>query len=153
MAYERAIALKVSINILLSGEFHQSEGEYKPNYIEVNGKKISRITVIGTVVKKEGFDTIIDDGTGEIALAAFNNELDSTNEGDIVRVIGKIREREGQRNLVVEAVQKVNNNHLERRRLELEGIDWKKGEEDIKKGAQNKGESDVMLQIEEMDVE
>ncbi|MCD6522956.1 MAG: hypothetical protein J7K68_04355 [Candidatus Diapherotrites archaeon] len=140
MPFDRAVAFKVSIDTIHKGTFHKSDEEFKPSYIDVDGKKISRVNIVGTVVKKQGAEAVIDDGTGDVSLIAFRNELDRIEEGDVVRVIGKIRERDGERNIYVEALKKVDKAYLKLRKLEIE------------RNTQKEEDKDILLEIEEMDV-
>lgn len=118
MAVERAVAYKASIQDLLEGEFHATEGGYSPSYVQSKGREISRCHLIGTIVLAEQ-NPVLDDGTGEIVLKKFEGSL-SVKEGDIVRVIGKIRENQGERYISVEILKTLNNKKwLELRKKEL----------------------------------
>jgi len=73
---KRQIAVKVSISELLSGKYVREEG-LMPNYIETaDGKKISRVNIIGTVVFKFDEESlnyknfVIDDEPGGLPCTA-----------------------------------------------------------------------------------
>ena len=50
---KRQVAEKIRIKDILGGRYIQEEG-WTPNYVETdNGKKVSRVNIIGAVVEKE----------------------------------------------------------------------------------------------------
>ncbi len=100
-------ARKVKVKELLEGEYLSSEEE-APYLITPWGEKVSRARVMGTVVNKwvredGGYCTVhLDDGTGVISLRGWGEtvrELDELKVGDLVDVIGGIREYLGERYL------------------------------------------------------
>lgn len=77
---------------------------------------MNRCNVIGTIT---GVNPILlDDGTGQIKVLVFNEHI-KANAGDIVRVIGKVREKDGERFINAEIVRPVSEEWLELRKLEL----------------------------------
>jgi RPA family protein len=96
----------VTIADLLGGSFHASAGDYDPAYVNVRGLKITRVNIVARVARSEHEDVAVEDGTGEIRLRWFN-PLPEAAKGDVVRVIGKIREAEGERFISVEALKKL----------------------------------------------
>lgn len=103
--YERAVARKVSVKQVLDSEVHPSPGGYQPSYADINGLKAGRINLIATVIK-EGGQVLLDDGTGMLPARAFDTEMKVEN-GDVVRVIGKVRENNQEKYLAVEIIRKL----------------------------------------------
>ena len=146
--YERAIAIKIPIKTLQEGEYYQSTGDYNPHHIEVNGNQISRVNIIAKIKKKKD-DTYLEDETGKIKVVSFDIELD-VEEGDTVRVIGKIRERNEERFVAVETIVKVDEKELKLRKLELEKNPLPQPKP-LKK-EENKTEEDLEVEIEELEI-
>lgn len=125
---ERQTAKKVRIWDLMNGEFVKKEG-FEPNFIKTPlGEEISRARILGTIVTKfvgenERYAFItVDDGTDTIRLKLFKTikPFESFNIGDIIDVIGKVKEYEGERYLIPEIIRKVDDPNYEiLRRLEL----------------------------------
>jgi RPA family protein len=108
-------AQKVKVEELLQGDYAASE-EGVPYLITPWGEKISRARVMGTVVEKwlredgEYCTVYLDDGTGVISLRGWREgakELDELRVGDLVDVIGRVREYLGERYLVPHLLLKV----------------------------------------------
>ncbi|MCK4327332.1 MAG: hypothetical protein KAW41_02535 [Candidatus Diapherotrites archaeon] len=111
----RSTAYKVSVADLLGGEFKASQGEYDPAFVRVGLKEINRCNVVGTIVTESPM--VLDDGTGEIKVLSFDGL--SAKEGEAVRVVGKVREKDGERFISAEIIRPVGPEWLELRRLEL----------------------------------
>jgi RPA family protein len=113
---KRQIAEKARIKYILQGRYVQQEG-WNPNYIEaVDGRKISRVNIIGAVVSKEEGEEInynsiiIDDGSGKISARVFGEEikrLKNVNIGDVVLIVGRPREYGGERYILLEIIKKI----------------------------------------------
>jgi len=125
---KRQIACKARIADLVNGKYVKEEG-WTPNYIITKqGKHISRVNLIGTVISKnEGEQNyqslIIDDGSGSIPLRSFekNETINNTEIGDIIIVIGRPREYGSEKYIVPEIIKKINNNKwINVRKVELE---------------------------------
>lgn len=122
---KRQIAYKTGIKDILDSDYIKTEG-FEPNYLEINGQKISRVNVISIVVQKSERDNhkniLIDDGTGEISARIFedNSLLDKINVSDIVIIIGKPREFSAEKYILVETIKKIDSKWAEVRKLELE---------------------------------
>lgn len=115
MAIPRQTAYKVWISQILKGNFVKQEG-FAPNYIEVNGKQISRVNILATVVAKflsedENYGTItLDDGTETIRMKAFGPDVQKIKNikiGALVRAIGKVKQYEGEIYISPEVLRKV----------------------------------------------
>lgn len=108
---KRHVAYKVKIKSVLDNPYIKEEG-WEPNYIEVNGKKVSRVNIIGTIVlKNDKNHTVIDDGSGRVPLRVFEEgSFFSENEvGDVVTVIGRPREFGSEKYILPEIVKRVEN--------------------------------------------
>lgn len=125
---KRQVAYKVRISDILSGNL--TKDEFSAGYIKLSNYNVSRVNVIATVVYKpensSGYNNaVIDDGTGKILLRSFENigAFPKTDVGDIVLVIGKIREFNNERYIVPEIFKKLDNfMWLNVRRLELRKV-------------------------------
>ena len=111
-AQKRQVAYKVRISDILNASLNKGEGSLN---ITINGRSVSRVSIISTLVYKAedaGYASgIIDDGTGRISLRNFEKKaiFSKTDIGDIILLIGKIREFGNERYIVPEIVKKSNN--------------------------------------------
>ena len=137
---KRLTAIKTEIKDIIDGRYVKAEG-FESNYvITPNGLKISRARILGTVMTKfitedgnYGF-IVLDDETDTLRVKAFKNTkiFDNIEVGDLVDVIGKIREYDEEIYLSPEIVRKIKNpNFLILRKAEL--LNQKKEFEEIKK--------------------
>jgi len=128
----------------------------KPSYIITQfGEKISRVNLIATVTDKfEGEDqnyaTItIDDGSEAIRVKTFKEDvklLDGIFPGELVLVIGKLKEYNGEIYIIGEIVKKVQDNNYENlRKLEIlqKLIEQKSASDEIKKLANELSEEEL----------
>ena len=109
---KRQIAYKARVSDILNGSF--SKDELSAGYIKLNGVNVSRVNVIANIVYKSGDEqnhssALIDDGTGKILLRTFENTnlFSKADIGDVVLVIGKIREYNNERYILPEIVRKL----------------------------------------------
>ncbi|MFA4887212.1 MAG: hypothetical protein WC595_03295 [Candidatus Nanoarchaeia archaeon] len=118
METQRQTAYKIWISNLLSGTYTHSAGEWEPNYIQSDDKKISRVNLIGHVVDKfvkaEQTSTtlLIDDGTEKIPIRAWKEEsafLAGFEVGDLLLVIAKVRDYNNRIYLTPEIITKLDN--------------------------------------------
>lgn len=124
-SYQRQIAYKVSIFDILNGNF--TKDEFSAGYINLNGLNISRTNIIATIVYKSDQNSsyasaVIDDGTGRISLRSFENNIifSKADIGDVVLVIGKIRDFNSEKYIIPEIIKKINNfAWVDVRKLEL----------------------------------
>jgi len=74
---------------------HQSSPN--PSYVSLYGEKVSRVTLVGVVVQKGNHQVVLDDGTGSITIRVFSGKdwSKQTKIGDIIQVIGRLRNHEG----------------------------------------------------------
>ena len=124
--FKRQTAKKVRIADLTSGKFEE-RGEQKI-LITAYGEEISRIRILATVVSKfvsddkEFASATLDDCTDTIRVKGWKDtkNLQGLTIGDIVDLIGKVREYNGETYLTTEIVQKIDDPNLELlRKLEL----------------------------------
>lgn len=125
---KRQIAYRIMIKDILSGRYTKEKG-WSPNHIILeDGRKISRINIIGTIINKQiddGFnynDIKIDDGSGNIVSRVFDNKelFNNINVGDSVILIGRPREFGSIRYIIPEILKKIENKDWIRlRQLEL----------------------------------
>lgn len=127
---KRQTAYKVQIQDITEGDFVTEEG-WNPNYvIDKYGRKISRINLISAIVDIPDsentfnyYSIVIDDSTGKISARLFENyeQLKTFNVGDIVSIIGRIREYGTERYIILEIIKKIDNpKWIEVRKKEIE---------------------------------
>lgn len=119
---ERSPAKKVRISDLMKGKyFYGSKEEMKPSYvITPYGEKVSRVNLIGTVIDKfvsedGNYSSVsIDDGTETARVKSFEEfPFEKTELGDMVRVIGKVKEYNGELYIAFELIQKIDDVNFE----------------------------------------
>jgi len=125
---ERQTAKKVRISSLNEGEWVKKEGMEPSFIVTPQGEKVARARILGTVMGKfvsedESFaSATLDDGSDTIRAKTFKTvkPLDTVAVGDLVDVIGKVREWNGEIYIIPEVVYKVENPNIELlRRLEI----------------------------------
>ncbi|MEM5869854.1 MAG: OB-fold nucleic acid binding domain-containing protein [Candidatus Aenigmatarchaeota archaeon] len=130
MENNRAVAKKVRIFDLVNGTFfHGNRIEMKPNYVITwFGEKISRVNLVGTLIdsfiSEDGNygSLTIDDGTEAIRVKVFGDNvkmIDGISNGDMLIVIGKVKEYDGEIYVAAEALRKVEINYENLRKLEI----------------------------------
>jgi len=122
---QRQIAYKISLSDIHTNDFIKQEG-WEPNYIMCGDKKISRVNLIGTVISpinSEQNYLVIDDGKSNIVLRQFENkemDLMDYDIGNVINVIGKIREFNNERYILPEIIKRVSPKWLLVRKKEIE---------------------------------
>jgi len=126
--FKRHIAFKLRIGSLVSGK-PIIEGE-KFLYLELDGKNVTRVNVVGNIIEK--YDSTgeknysfltIDDGSGQIKLKAFSDDVEKLkdlSQGDTILVIGVLRNFNNETYISPEIVRKQNPKYLLIRKLEVE---------------------------------
>ena len=112
----RQTMIRAMISDVVNGKFVRKEG-MEPSYILTEmGQKISRVNILGTLVDKfmsedSNFSTItVDDDSDSIRVKAFREDVNIFNNlevGDLVMVIGKVREYMGENYIIPEIVKKI----------------------------------------------
>ncbi|NVM53728.1 MAG: hypothetical protein HWN66_08495 [Candidatus Helarchaeota archaeon] len=136
--YKRATAIKVHINHLISGKYVKDDVN---NYLETEfGVPISRVRILSTIVGKwmpnleneakservPQASITIDDGTETIRVKAWKDDikiLEDVEIGDIVDIIGRVREYEKETYITPEIIRKIDDPNWELVR-ELEIIEY-----------------------------
>ncbi len=147
-------AKKARISDLLEGKFFSGDKDtMAPSYLITSfGEKISRANLVASVVDKfEGEDgnysTItIDDGSGAIRVKEFQGaQLKEINVGDLVLVIGKLKEYQNEFYINYEIVRKVDANYEVKHKLEIlrHLLDQKKVADEIRSYANNMSEEEL----------
>jgi len=135
---KRQTAYKVFIGDLIKGDFVKGLGEWEPNYVLVDDKKVSRVNIIASVISKyetpdKNYSAIdVDDGSGVISLKTWKEDiilLDGLDVGDLVLVIGRTRQYNDQIYITPEIVKILTDLTWSKlRKAELEKI-WGEREE------------------------
>ena len=128
----RQVAYKVWISDIVNNEFIKKEGEWEPNYISLQDKKISRVNIIANVItnyKNDEGDYVsitIDDGSNSIQVKAWKEDvsiLTGLEIGETILLIARVREYNNEKYLTPEIVKKLDNPEwLVYRKKELEKI-------------------------------
>lgn len=131
----RSPGYKLKIEDLVQGEYIRSPEGTEPSYLLTPwGRHVARARVMGTVADKfvredQGYATLrIDDGSETISLRAWREavpELDRFGVGELIDVLGRVREYEGEIYLVPELILRVEDPNWELVR-ELEIIGFKR---------------------------
>jgi len=116
MEAKRLTAAKVNISDIANAVFVRKEG-LEPSYVLTDiGMKVAKAKIVGTVVDKfssedGSYSTItVNDDTGNIRVKVFKEDvsiLDNVNVGDLVVVVGKIRQYAEENYIVPSFVRKV----------------------------------------------
>ncbi len=128
MPIQRQVARKVWISQITGSAFVKQEG-WNPSYVEVNGEQVSRVNLLATVVSKFLSDDgnygamTLDDSSDTIRVKAFSLEVrhvKNTKVGDLVRLIGKIKNYNEETYIAPEAIRvETDPNWLTVQRIEL----------------------------------
>lgn len=127
---KRLPAKKIRIVDIANGKyFPGNKEEMKPSYvITAFGEKVSRVNLVASVMDKflsedGNYSTMtIDDGSESLRVKAFKEDvklLEDIEVGDMVLVIGKLKEYNGEVYINAEVVKKVNPNYESLRKLEI----------------------------------
>ena len=124
---KRHVATKATIGNILQGTYIKEEGEWAPNYILFNDKKILRVNLIAAVVGKDERQAMyhsltLDDGTGKVSVRSFEgpNTFENISIGDVLLMIGRPREYGGEKYIVAEILKPVTRQEwIQVRRFEL----------------------------------
>ena len=125
----RNTAYRLWISDINSAKFTKSVGEFESNYIESKNKRISRVNLVVVVISKHETDNysslLVEDGSSQISVKSWNKDkkiIDKTNIGDIVLLVGKIRQNNLNPTLFIqpEIIRKTDEKWLLARKKELE---------------------------------
>ncbi len=124
---QRNTAYKVWIADLISGKYIKGQGQFDSGYIDVRGNNVSRVNIVGGIIDKflgnNYVSVSVDDGSGILLLKTWNegtNLFLDVNIGDLVLVVGKVKEYNNLIYLAPEFARKLDNPlWLKARKLEL----------------------------------
>ncbi|MBN1175033.1 hypothetical protein JXA48_00145 [Candidatus Woesearchaeota archaeon] len=126
--FQRQTAKIASVEELLAGDYIVQEG-WKPNYIQTESRRLTRVNIVGIIIEKPSpYEIILDDGTGTMLISDFNHSKSTSNSkvGQGVLIIGRPRKANDEVFIAAEAVQtkqiKENPLWLVKRKEELEEI-------------------------------
>lgn len=124
----RQTAKKVRVWDIVNGTFVK-KGGFEPSFVKTpSGDEVARARIMATIVAKFVAEdgnyaaVTLDDGSDTIRAKTFKTvkPLDTVEVGDIVDVIGKLREYNGEKYMMPEVVSKVTDPNAEvMRRLEM----------------------------------
>ncbi|MEE8402185.1 MAG: OB-fold nucleic acid binding domain-containing protein [Candidatus Hydrothermarchaeaceae archaeon] len=125
----RDTALKVRIKDITNGELKKGKSEWESFLVTPFNEEVARVRVLATVVSRFKSDDgkygnlTLDDATDTITSRVFDDNvqlIEGAEDGDIVDVIGRVREYEGERYINAESVSKIVDPNWELvRKLEL----------------------------------
>jgi RPA family protein len=133
---KRMTAIKTTIKDIVNGLYLEQEG-FAPNYVLTSdGRRLSRVRILATVVshfisEDQKFAAIkLDDATDTIDARIFGgiSLFENLQEGDIIDLIGKVRQYKGDNYIIAESVYKTSPNWEILRALEIkkQKQDWDK---------------------------
>ncbi|MCX6817859.1 MAG: hypothetical protein NTU57_03300 [Candidatus Aenigmarchaeota archaeon] len=124
----RQTAKKVRVWDIVNGTFVK-KGGFEPSFVKTpSGEEVARARILATIVAKFVAEdgnyaaVTLDDGSDTIRAKTFKTikPLDTVEIGDIVDIIGKLREYNGEKYMMPEVVSKVTDPNVEvMRRLEM----------------------------------
>ena len=128
--FKRNVAFKLRIGDILAGKPSLNGDRF--NFLELNGKNIVRVNIVGNIVDKferEGerkFSSFtLDDGSGQIKLRFFGDDVDKfkgVNQGETVVVIGVLRFWNNEIYISPEIMKQNDPKYLLVRKLEMEKV-------------------------------
>jgi len=111
--FQRQTAIKTNIKNIILGKYVQTS-EQEANYLlGANQQKLYRINLIAIIVQKEQTTSItnlmLDDGSGKISIRSFekNKNVDQSNIGNVILVVGKARSYNDEIYISPEIVKKI----------------------------------------------
>lgn len=127
MAIKRSTAYRIRLKNIVNSPYEKREG-FNPSVIKFNNLEISRVNVIASIVGKYLTDDqnycaiTLDDGSETIRVKNFGAEVGTIKElnvGDIVRIIGKVKEYNEEKYIAGEISKVLNPNWLIVNEIEL----------------------------------
>lgn len=119
MAIVRQTAVPCTLAELQSGQWVQNPG-LEPSGIQTGRGMISRASILGVIIDKTNDNIIVEDGTTNLNVRTFEQRQILANVGDLVLVIGRPREYNGERYIALEICKRLKNPAwVEYRRKEL----------------------------------
>ncbi len=147
-SFQRNVAFKLRIRDILGSQYNKVEGA-NPNFLLLKGSEISRFNIIAVIIQKQIAETNvqfgIDDGTGTITARMFEDIMQAKNimPGDVVNIIGRPREYNDEKYILIEAIKKINHLWAQVRELELSRNHVKDSEEASVESEESMNQEDV----------
>lgn len=126
---KRQTAYHVWISDLIINSYIKQEGKWESNYVLLKDTPISRVNIIATVISKFKSEdgsyiaVVVDDGTAGIRVKAWREDtatLEMIEVGNVVNLVGKVREFNEERYILPEIIKVLTNPNWELlRKLEL----------------------------------
>jgi hypothetical protein len=107
-AFARQTAVPCTLAELRDGQWVQNEGLI-PSGVKTGRGLISRASIIGVITDKSNSGITVEDGTTPISVRSFEQKPIYADVGDIVLIIGRPREYNGERYIVLEICKKLKN--------------------------------------------
>ncbi len=106
--------------------FVKQESEFSPSYIDFGSRKVSRINMVAVVTQKTQKDSFasitLDDSSAQIRAKTWNDDvkkLEPIKLGDVILVIGKLREYNDELYIVPEIIRQQSYNTFLLRQLSI----------------------------------
>ncbi len=120
--YTRQAAVPCTLKEISDGVWEQHPG-FEPSGVRTPRGMISRCSVMGVLVDKQESNLAVDDGTHIISVRSFDPVPVYAQVGDMVHVVGRPREYNGERYLVLEICKRIKNPAwVQYRKRELEQL-------------------------------
>ena len=106
---KRAVAYRFWIRDLSTGEYVPGGTIDNPTYVKMGERQVSRVDLLGKASETAGNEFVLQDKTGKIKVRMFGDStaVRELQAGDLVRVIGKIREDGNGRYVLGEIIKKI----------------------------------------------
>ena len=106
---KRATAYRFWIRDLSSGEYVPGGTIENPTFVKIGEKKVTRVDIFGKVAGLSGNEFVLQDKTGKITVRMFGDSLQVRELaiGNLVRVIGKIRQDDRGRYVLGEIIKRI----------------------------------------------
>ncbi len=119
---KRNTAKKIQVNELIRGTYIKRPG-WDPSGVLTKYGEITRVNITGLVVSLSESESsavfLLDDGTGSISIRFFEKPSKKIQIGDLVRVIGRVREANNEFYIVPEIIRKISEDWHKIQQLEL----------------------------------
>ena len=145
--FARQTAVICTLEDINEGEWVQRESP-DPSGIRTSKGFLSRVNIIGVIVERPTEQSIVfEDGTGRMTARSFDPlpQLDRVDVGDVVLVIGRPREYNGERYIVLEICKKLDKRWVVYRQKQL-GV-----KQELKEELSGNPVQDTLTTIRELD--
>lgn len=122
MENKRKVAIKIPLNELLKGTYIKRPG-WEPSGVLTKYGEVTRVNIAGLIVSLSKSDNstsmILDDGSANITIRVFEQLTFNPKLGDIVRIIGRVRENSNEIFVVPEIITSIDKLWYELHNLEM----------------------------------